>query len=75
MPRRRWITHDGETLTLRGWAERAGIAPGTLAYRLDRRGLPMCRVLAIGLLDKRESALCGKAGSPWRESLNFTATG
>jgi hypothetical protein len=47
MARRRWIEHDGRCLTLRGWALEAGIAPGTLWDRLERRHLPMARLNEI----------------------------
>jgi lambda repressor-like predicted transcriptional regulator len=52
-------------LTLRGWAAEAGIAPATLADRLDRRHLPMARALATGILTSQESGRRGKRASPW----------
>jgi hypothetical protein len=63
MPRYRWITWNHETRTLRGWAEVAGLAPGTLASRLER--LPLDRALATGLIDCREAGRRGKRASTW----------
>lgn len=60
MPKRRWIEHDGQRLTLRGWAAKAGISPATLADRLDRRHLPMARALATGLMTCSQSGRRGK---------------
>ena len=37
--RNRWITFNGETLTLTGWSQRLGIAIGTLHARLSRYGI------------------------------------
>jgi len=65
MARRRWIEYRGQVLTLTAWAAAAGISPGTLAYRLDRRGLPMARALATGVLDRRDAGRLGKAASRW----------
>ena len=33
----RWITFNGETLTLAEWSERTGIKRETIAYRLNRK--------------------------------------
>jgi hypothetical protein len=63
MPRYRWITWNNETRTLRGWAMLVGMAPGTLADRLQR--LPMDRALATGLVDCRRAGQLGKAASSW----------
>ena len=60
MARRRWIEHDGRRLTLRGWALEAGIAPGTLWDRLERRHLPMARALATGIVTRAEQGRRGK---------------
>jgi len=65
MGRRRWIEYDGRRLTLRGWAADAGIAPGTLADRLDRRHLPIARALATGVLSREESGRRGGLASYW----------
>jgi len=66
MGKRRWIEYDGRRLTLRGWAAEAGLAPGTLLDRLDRRHLPMARALATGLLGRQEAGQRGRGMSPWR---------
>lgn len=65
MPAKRWIEHDGQRLTLRGWAREADLAPGTLYDRITRQGLPMVRALATGVLDKRQCGMRGKNRSSW----------
>ena len=65
MGKRRWIEYDGRRLTLRGWAAEAGIAPGTLLDRLDRRHLPMARALTTGIVSREESGRRGRALSHW----------
>ena len=63
MPRYRWITWNNETRTLRGWAMLVGMAPGTLADRLER--LPLERALATGLVTRQEAGRRGKLASGW----------
>ncbi|MFF3566845.1 hypothetical protein ACFYXQ_03590 [Nocardia jiangxiensis] len=42
------ITHDGRTLSLRGWAEQSGIKYHTLYHRITRRGMTFADALALG---------------------------
>jgi len=42
----RTVTHDGQTLTLKGWAARLGVHVETLRCRLDHLGWPVERALA-----------------------------
>lgn len=64
MPRQRWITVSGRTLTLTAWATTAGLRPQTLAARLAR-GLSPERALATGLVSREEAGRRGGHASPW----------
>ncbi len=64
MPRQRWITVSGRTLTLTAWATTAGLRPQTLAARLAR-GLSPERALATGLVSREEAGRRGGHASLW----------
>ena len=68
--RTRWLTHDGETLSLAEWAERCGVNASTLSTRLQR-GWPVDVAIAtatdrpMGLarvLTRQTDRLCADAG-------------
>jgi hypothetical protein len=63
MPRVRWVTHNHREWRLSDLARAYGLAPQTLAGRLDR-GLPVQRALCTGLVSRSEA---GRRGSrAWR---------
>jgi hypothetical protein len=45
----RRVTHQGETLTLAEWCERAGLPNGTIARRMDLQGWPFEKALMTPL--------------------------
>lgn len=51
----RWLTHDGETLSLSEWAERLGIKSKTLRARLDDHLWPIERALTTKVMSVAES--------------------
>ncbi len=65
MPRRRFITYNGETRTLSQWAASAGLPPKTLSNRLDREGLPMDRALATGVKTRAQAGRRGASAGSW----------
>ena len=52
----RRITHNGETLTLAEWSERAGIHRATLSSRLDLRGWPIEAALTTPVAGAQKAA-------------------
>ena len=65
MPRQRWVTCSGRQWRLSELAHRHELAPGTLAYRIDHRGMTPERALATGIMSKRAIGLISKSRGPW----------
>lgn len=43
----RLITHDGETLHLKAWSRKTGIAATTISHRIDKYGWPIDKALTV----------------------------
>lgn len=66
------VTHGGVTATVATWADRIGVKPNTLVYRL-RRGIPLERALSVDIgfiksaevaARRRPCAVCGQEFVP-----------
>lgn len=51
----RYLTHNGETLTLSAWAERLGMSPEGVARRIDVYGWPIERAVTVPRLSQAKA--------------------